>query len=254
MTAGLDVASQVVAIGTTFRAAHADANVLWECKAPSGKNAWICVSVDEKIVIGDKEYPSDYAGIEKAFSVADIKGRLAYEKMWQAEFQRNDDFYNSLEFGAIVHYDNGFANFVRCKVAIGEVEFANRGIEKVLFPIALVGKWHKNDLPHRMANGEIDYSHCAKSVIERRAMRPNFTCIWESSAFGGRSRSTDPRGMKPISLEVPPMTPEQEHEARLWQELAKIRKLAGGDGNPTQLLTIIKGIVDKSLPKSLPKS
>ena len=103
--------------GMQFRSTLADGNPIWEVKRSLG-GAWLCEVVDEPFEIDGKVYESDFAGAEKSFLSREILAANAYEDMFKDMRSDHDGFYASLDEGDIVHYNNGFKNFVRCEVVL----------------------------------------------------------------------------------------------------------------------------------------
>lgn len=181
-----------VRIGTRFHAVLADANVEWRVTAKLGRGVWEATCIDE-----------DYGGSTRAFRAKDIEAAKAIDKMWADNRRKHGDFYAGLKVGQIVHYFNGFKEFVRCEVvegtkedmealAICQAERDRAKAEKMLKPIALVGEWREWDLRPD--------SYHVRGIEEGRPFKPNVTCIYEAEDYAARKRSIDPRGLEPIKL------------------------------------------------------
>ena len=196
--------------GMQFRSTLADGNPLWEVKRSLGgepiepEEAWLCEVVDEPIEIDGKVYESDFAGAQQSFLSREILAANAYEDMFKDMRSDHDRFYASLDEGDIVHYNNGFKNFVRCEIVFDADEQKNK-----LKPIALVGEWRDYDLPKRQANGEVYNGYHVQQIIDGSTFEPNAGCIFEA----GTNHSDDPRSLPPIDLSVPAMTDDEKHEA-----------------------------------------
>lgn len=185
-------------IGKQFRSAIADCNALWEVKSARGRGAYICEVVNEPFEVDGHMLDSDFAGERKTFGAEEIRRALAMQELFAESFRKNDDFYNSLALGQIVHYDNGFGNFVRCEVvtvsappeSLNPYDLVNGS--RALKEVALVGAWRDYDLE---AN-----SHHMRGVREGRVFRPHFSCIWENPQSGTHKRYPDPSALEPLAI------------------------------------------------------
>ena len=224
--------------GMQFRSALADGNPLWEVKRSLG-GAWLCEVVDEPIEIDGKVYESDFAGAQQSFLSREILAANAYEDMFKDMRNDHDRFYASLDEGDIVHYNNGFKNFVRCEVVFDADEQKNK-----LKPIALVGEWRDYDLPKRQANGEIYYGYNAQQIIDGSTFEPNAGCIFEAGELAVQ-RMLDPRSLPPIALSVPAMTEEEEQEAVRCQLIGRIQEIINehNSENTQDIINRINGMI-----------
>lgn len=214
--------------GTKFHATIADGNPEWEVTRSRGRDVW------EAKCLG-----LDFEGTVKVFTTEEIKRALA----WKAAFQRNDDegerFFAGLKLGQIVHYYNGFRNFVRCEVI--RVNGKN-----LLQPIALVGEWRKMDLPRRNLDGTIEPGYYGKKIFNRTgAWQPSVGCVYEASERVRREHPVDPGTLPPISLTVPDLTPAEEETAAKHTKLNAIRKaLDDYRADPDAQLARVKEILE----------
>ena len=206
---------QRVTKGVRFRSTYADGNPLWEVKASAGKGAWACEVVSEKFVIDGKEFDSDWAGVRKLFTSKEILASVSMGRLYEQAASDQDAFYASLNVGQIVHYNNGFQQFVRCKVVCGTDKDGKEG--NALLPIALVGNWLTHDLPRRQANGSIFYAYYPKMILENGTFTPNYSNIVESSAYRPCYGEPDPNALQPIDLSVPEMIATDAEKARLYR-------------------------------------
>lgn len=193
----------MVKIGTQFRSSYADSNPMWTVVEKRGRGTWIAeINADEL----------DYAGTTGAFTTEQIEGSIRMANFWKKSSSDSDRFFDSLEPGVIVHYHNGFNQYVRCQVTA----------DHQLLPVALVGEWKEYDLPKRQADGTVYLGYHAKQIAEKKTFRPHASNIWE---FKGAHQTgdKDPSQMKPWGLEVPPMTGPQKIDARKHQKLNAIR-------------------------------
>ena len=129
------------------------------------------------------------------------------------------DFWASIPYGAVIHYDNGFNQFVRGIV----VDNPNEGC-KGIRPVALVGNWAKNDLPQRRIDGSIYYPHHADGVLNARIFTPSDTCVYEAPAYRKGPGKIDPTKLQPKDLTVQEMTAEESAMARKVSLLFSIRE------------------------------
>jgi len=163
-----------VQVGTRFRACYADTNPLWEVKRARGRDTWDCEVVDEPVEYRGRTYASDWAGIRRVYGGEEIRAILQREKDREHLEDKHKAFYEGLEVGAVVHYHNGFGEYVRCEVVLAKenssVGFTSlkRG-EKCLKPVALVGNWSRisGDLYH------------VKAIKEGALFQPHFTNVFE---------------------------------------------------------------------------
>ena len=224
-----------VQIGMRFRSVYADANALWEVKQKRGRGTWLCEIVNEPVTIDGKVYNGDYANVKKAFLEEDIAAAVWSEQRHQKSMDQTADFYGSLQEGAIVHYHNGFNQYVRCRVVTEDGEH-------MLLPIALVGEWQKWDLPKRNPDGEIYLGYHAKSIVEKRTMQPHGSNVFESPQFA-RLNAIDPTHLPALSLEVPELDEKQAKRAGLVKAIRELHDILEQDGEP---LDIIKRVYARS--------
>ncbi len=220
---------------STFHDTVADSNSLFRVirKLPDG--IYECVSE------GD-----EYAGTERYFSTAQLRDKLKWEQSMGRLFKRQDDYWSTRRVGEVLHYCNGFGQFIRGEVRKIDGEFK-------LMPIAMVGEWKGfHDLPRRRPDGEIHYGLHAKKIIdgdESGAWQPNEGCVYESpTCSSSYSHGVDPRTLPALDLSVPLMTPEEEAIANLEQRINRIRAVLENryqTSEPAQnVLTAIKEIVN----------
>jgi hypothetical protein len=132
---------------------------------------------------------------------------LAQRDAWTALGQRHENWWAKQQIGATVHYHNGFGEYVRGVVV-------EDGGEKKMRPTALVGNWkHQRDIYTRSPDGTVTPGYHAKQIQEGTPFQPNEGNMVESPTF--KLVGADPRTMTPISLEVPPMTIDQENLAKI---------------------------------------
>jgi len=225
---------RIAAGKTTFRSTYADSNALWKVISSKGKGIYLCEIVNEPIEIDGRTLDGDYAGVQKAFLREEILRSLNWQNLFENIHDESDKFYSNLSVDDIVHYNNGFSQYVRCKVVVEDNE-------KKLLPVALVGIWREYDLPHRRINGDIQYGYYPKQIMERISMRPNATNIWEFKREGA-----NPANLLPIDLSVDDMTQEQSEIARKWQIVQRINNLTSdySTDNPQDIIDRVKSLLN----------
>ena len=124
----------------------------------------------------------------RGLKLADIRALVEYDKRLEAMFDSHEAYYANLPVGTVVHYDNGFAQFVRCVRVDGPVG-------KRLRPIALVGNWREYDLPRRNPDGSVYLGSHAKWIAEGECFEPNYGSIWER--YDAKGREWSMRGLTP---------------------------------------------------------
>lgn len=205
-----------VRCGARFRSVIADCNALWEVKRHLGGGSWLCEVVNEPIEIHGKKYEGEHAGVQKSFLAREISGAMAMATMFTEMLSDHDQYYASLSVGQIVHYNNGFQQYIRCRVVYGKDKDGRDG--NVLLPIALVGNWGRHDLPRRMRDGSICLGYHAKQIVENDTFTPNYSSIVESPSYrkhGDEPTATVIAELPPVDLTLPEMTAEEVEAARL---------------------------------------
>jgi hypothetical protein len=204
-----------VGIGTTFRSAYADSNALWKVLSRKGNDVWLCEIQNEPMEIkgfNARVVDSDYAGTQKVFMTKEIARSIGMSNFWASLGDEHDQFYANLPVGATVHYRNHNDSFVRCTV----VETDGK---KALLPVALVGNWRSCDLPQRQQDGTIYYPYHPKKIMDGETFEPNYSNVWESKPEG-----PNPMALKPINLEVPPMTEAELARTNLFCRILALEK------------------------------
>lgn len=162
----------------------------------------------------------------RGLTLADVKRMVAADKFWDDLADDNANFLNKQKPGTILHYDNGFNQFVRREVV--KVDGKNK-----LKSIALVGEWRTHDLPHRDIRGEIYYPYHPKKIIEGELDDSLQTSTTYEAPNYDKKGKIDPRKLPAIDLTVPPMTADQENAARLWRLIGSIREAL--EENPKEI-------------------
>ena len=194
-----------VSKGTKFRATYADGNPEWVVTGKVGRDAWRCKVTDDM----------DWAGVVKLFSTDEIRRCVAMFEFFTESNTKSLGFYDTAKLGSVVHYHNGFRQYVRCEVVEGVTTHSKGKTIKCLKPVALVGAWKPYDLPCRDRDGSINYGHHAGDIIAGKTFDPHASNIWESPAFQRKPGEPDPSALPALDLSVPDMTPVEAGRARL---------------------------------------
>ena len=203
-------------IGIKFRSSYADSNPLWEVIKSRGKGVYLCRVVESE----------DWFGTEDVFTAEKILSILNWEEVINGRDVQKEEWFESLQPGEIIHYDNGFREFVRCRVV--RMDGQNR-----LMPIGLVnnGQWDTHNLPRRENTGEIYYPYHANKIREQNredAWQPDPYCCFEFPKY--EKSDQDPSEMPLIDLTLPEMTEEEEQEAKLHRLAYKIVDIINNKG------------------------
>lgn len=163
-----------IKIGTTFYSHYADSASLFTVVAKRGADTYDCE------VKAHPEHGTmiDWLGTKKVFGGEEIRHKIATAKMYGRLAKEADDFWASRKVGEIVHYHNGFGQYVR-----GEI--VRVGDQMKMKPIALVGNW-THDLPKRASDGQVIYSYHVKRIRfpdTDSPFQPNDGNMWESKTF-----------------------------------------------------------------------
>lgn len=207
--------SRAIVVGKTeFRDLYADGNIRFVVRKDMGNGTFQCISEDE-----------DYTGVVRYYDAQQIRAKLEYARNLERVFAEREDYWANRTVGEVLHYHNGFGQYIR-----GVVIEING--EKKLRPTAMVGNWHNSDLPKRRPNGEIYYPYNADKIInandEDAAWQPAESCVYENPLFSGagtRFEHINPQTAEPIDLSVPDMTPEEKAEAAKERRIDAIREV-----------------------------
>ena len=202
-----------IKVGTQFRSSFADSNPMWTVVEKRGRGTWIAEINSDEL---------DYAGSQAAFTTEQIAGSIQWSEAMKKSSDDSDTFFDRLTPGTIVHYNNGFHAYVRCKVTS----------DHQLLPIALVGDWKEYDLPKRGLDGSIYLGYHVENIKEGKTFRPHASNVWEYNLTKTKnqqpiafSKWSDPTELKPVSLKVPDMNPKQALEAAKHIKLDRIRNI-----------------------------
>lgn len=214
-----------IKIGTQFRHHFADGNCLWTVVEKRGRGTWIAeISADDP----------DYAGNQGAFTTEQIEGNIRIANFWKKSSNDSDTFFDNLKPGSIVHYSNGFKQYVRCQVTQ----------DHQLLPIALVGEWREFDLPRRQQDGTIYLGYHAQQIKDGKTFRPHASNVWEFKGGHQKTGVVDPTNSVPLSLEVPPMTASEKVIAEKYRQLDTISELMKSDDGPFVILCRLKDYIN----------
>lgn len=199
--------------GTKFHSTYADGNPQWEVTKSLGRAVW------EAKCLGP-----DYDGMTKAFKTSDIQHSLRMASFFSKNSSDHDRFYAGLTLGQIVHYSNGFGEFVRCEAVMGTTVH-NAQVHKCLKPVALVGTWKSYDLPRRNPNGTINYGYHAGAIAKGECFEPNYANIYESGSDSTARYGADPSKLPALDLTVPELSADAEATAKLWKAVEAAREV-----------------------------
>jgi len=121
--------------------------------------------------------------------LGDVEAQVEADRQWKAYAEQQAREYEKLlEDHSVLHYHDGFGQFIRCEVVVAEEDrdHIKKG-DKCLKETALVGKWKPHDLRSD--------SYRMKCIREGRVMLPNVSNIYEAST-DLQKKYPDPRQMK----------------------------------------------------------
>lgn len=135
------------------------------------------------------------AAHERGLRLSDARSMVESYRASAARVKSEDAWWDSLEPGTILHYHNGFGEYVRCEVVVQAWNSvsAHHDAAPCLQPIALVGNWDKFHAPYH-----------AKKVHDRTgAWRPSTGCVYEHPDFcppRGENASIVPTDLEPLDI------------------------------------------------------
>jgi hypothetical protein len=204
-----------IQVGDTFHSSYADGNPEWTVTDISGE--YLTAEVRDDL---------DWNGVRKGFLVSDVQRSLAYSASLSNLAVDADAWWDAQPLGRMVHYHNGFGQFIR-----GYIDVV--GGRNKFVPIALCGTWAACDLPRREADGTIYepyYARLLSAPQSESAWRPSTGCVYEFALDTGYSWTKgDPTGLPNLDLTVPDMTPEQAETARQVGIMARIADITADD-------------------------
>jgi hypothetical protein len=224
----------MININSTFRSAYADSNALWKVIEKKSEDVYLCEIVNEPVEYDGKVFDGDYAGTQKVFLSQEIERSIDFKKAIDKIKRDCDDYYDSLSEGQIVHYHNGFGEYVRCKI----------NEDKKLVPFALVGNWRSYDLPKRLSDGTVNIPHHCKQILNQKPFKPSSSNIFEYPGFSNKNNFS-PINSPEVNINIPEQTEEEKQTSSLWTTVNEIQKEISDNINrdPNVILSKIKEIV-----------
>lgn len=238
-----------VVVGMRFQHVYADSNSTWRVTRNMGRGIWEAVIDNPPWTHDGRTFEGEYNGHTDVFRSRDILASVEFSERWAALANEGSDWWETVREGDVLHYCNGFQQFVRC-IAVtmteANTEPGTSGRQDVgmigMLPVALVGEvrdkaepgkqgWHRSDIAIRRPDGRVDFGYHARKVINSTgAWRPSTSCIYEAPQVSSNySGGPDPRTMDAIDLSAPEAAdPDSEAMVRHWQAV----KDALGDGTP----------------------
>lgn len=159
--------------GTRFFAQWADSNAEWEVLTARGRAC-------ECVILSEEGYNT-----KRFFAKEEIVRILEWAAFNQKIHDASGAFFKGLKEGQIVHYNNGFNNFVRCRVV--EHEGRNQ-----FLPIALVGEWKTWDLQPS--------GYHARCIREGEIWTPHASTVYEAPQYAYKDRTLDPTKLEPLKV------------------------------------------------------
>jgi len=213
-----------------FHATIADGSVEFTVAKKLGNGAWLC-----------KGDPSHEYACNKSFLSEEILQAVAWESVFSGLHNDSEKWWNAQMEGSVVHYSNGFNQYVRGRIVV-------ENGEKKMVPTALVGQWRSYDLPRRMPNGEVHLGYHAEQIAKKASSRPNASNMYEHQVYGKEAGKIDPRRLPPIDLSVPELDEAAEKQAALVKAVEEVAKIASdGRGNPAETLKRVMEIARQAV-------
>lgn len=230
-------ANPTVTIGTQFRMLFADAYALWEVTGIDGLSASIQVIAEPPEIDGTIP-PTDYLGHRDTTSVRKIEQILAADERSAKAIDRDTRWWKNQQDGTVLHYHDGFNQFVR-----GVVTRRNGTPE--LLPTALVGDWPAHQVVYRDWSGKVQYGHHVRRIRDKQPWAPHPTTIFEHQPWAVDT-PTGPAYMEPISFDIADPTPEEEEAYRLNQIIQEATNTLNQVGVPSaDKITAAREILDR---------
>lgn len=199
-----------VLVGRFIQHAHADSHAIYTITREVGNKVEIKVCK-----IGDGWVLPAW-GEKALIARSKAEGFLRQRDMWADMATQEADWWAKQSIGTVVHYSNGFNQYIRGIILVVDGE-------KKMMPTAMVGDWRPYDLPRRQADGSIYYGYHAEGIVNKTPMRPNASNMYECPDHP--RRGDDPSKMEPVSIDVPEMTAAQQKLAALTTKIEMIRNL-----------------------------
>ena len=136
------------------------------------------------------------AALIRGLDLATVRAMVEHERKMRHHLEHANDFYKGLEAGSIVHYHNGFKEFIRCEVVEAPDDEAcvraEKG-ERCLRPLALVGGWGSYAL--------LADAYHMRMIREGSLFKPSASCIYENPEAKQVRRHEDPRQLAPLCVQ-----------------------------------------------------
>lgn len=266
MSANTESRARQIKVGDTFRSTYADSNALWRVTRSMGRGVWEAIIDEPDFEFQGRMIPGDYNGVVDVFKAEHIRRCMAWQDMFTNLADEQTAWFESLPVGTVIHYCNGFEQFVRGEVVVmteanteARTNSRDRLGQKGLLPTALVGSikapgqrggWFQSDIVSRGADGKVRYGHHAKRVIEGNgAWQPSITCIYEHPEATNYNRpgDPDPRTLPAIDLTPPGATdPDSEAVVRHYNEVRALLNETARDGmDALAKLTQVRAVLDR---------
>ena len=217
---------------TTFHSVIADCKCAFLVIGKQGTRGYRCKVTSN----------GEYKGEIRLFTSLEVTQKIILEAFFETRATETADFFAGLKVGDVVHYNNGFGCFVRCKVVLKDGQ-------KVLSPIALVGNWSGRDLPYRRDNGSVYLPYHAQKVLNGGGeWQPSDTAVYESPNYHKtHSRDPDPRNLPAINLTLPEPTPEEARTQALNKAIEAVAEMAKTGESPEATLLMLRSQIDRAL-------
>lgn len=213
----------MVSPGQRFSATYADGLVTWTVQHKVGNGYWEC----------SMQSP-DWGSVTQAFHEAVIKSIIVQERQQVNSNCAIMRWVETLDIGAIVHYHDGFNNYVRCEVVKAPFDpDCDTWGGKALKKLALVGNW-RQPLVKRLDDGTIYEDYHVRTLGE--VFRPHGSNVWEYP-YAPCHKNPDPRQLEPLSTEVPAATNEQVLQLIMRVAADEVQEALSARTLSTELLT-----------------
>jgi len=130
----------------------------------------------------------------RGFRLQDARAQVEVRRRWEQRAREEAAAYEKLlKDNKVLHYHNGFGQFVRCEVVVADHDEGTiKKGDRCLKEVALVGSWRDYDL-------RADSFHM-RSIRDGRLMKPHIGNIYEGSKHLQQGHS-DPRSLEPLQVE-----------------------------------------------------
>jgi hypothetical protein len=196
-------------IGRIIEHPYADGYAMYEIVGQKGKNfeiAW----VDD----GGDAWVLPAWGKKTTISGTSARSFVERKDAMARLFGAADDWWEAQQVGSILHYHNGFGQWIRGKVV-------EREGKKQLKPEAMVGKWDQRDLWSRRDDGTIAYGYHVEGILSDKVWQPHVSNMYE----GECKTAGNPTILPPIDLTIPELNPAEQELAGLVQLSNQVQSL-----------------------------